>query len=24
LSVEANTGINLAAGVSELRLHWAR
>jgi len=23
LSVEANTGINLAAGVSELRLHWA-
>ena len=24
LSVQANTGINLAAGVSELRLHWAR
>lgn len=24
LSVEANTGINLAAGVSELRLRWAR
>lgn len=24
LSVEANTGVNLAAGVSELRLHWAR
>ena len=24
LSLEANTGINLAAGVSELRLHWAR
>jgi hypothetical protein len=24
LSVEANTGINLAAGISELRLHWAR
>jgi Protein of unknown function (DUF992) len=24
LSVEANTGLNLAAGVSELRLHWAR
>ena len=21
---EANTGINIAAGVSELRLHWAR
>jgi hypothetical protein len=24
LSLEANTGVNLAAGVSELRLHWAR
>lgn len=24
LSVEANTGFNLAAGVSRLRLHWAR
>jgi hypothetical protein len=24
LSVEANTGINLAAGVSQLRLRWAR
>lgn len=24
VSVEANTGVNLAAGVSELRLHWAR
>jgi hypothetical protein len=24
LSVEANTGVNLAAGVSELRLRWAR
>lgn len=24
VSVEANTGINIAAGVSELRLHWAR
>jgi hypothetical protein len=24
LSVEANTGLNLAAGVSRLRLHWAR
>jgi Protein of unknown function (DUF992) len=24
VSIEANTGINLAAGVSELRLHWAR
>lgn len=24
LSVEANTGLNLAAGVSELRLHWSR
>ena len=23
LSVEANTGVNLAAGVSELRLRWA-
>jgi hypothetical protein len=23
LSVEANTGVNLAAGVSQLRLHWA-
>jgi hypothetical protein len=24
LSVEANTGVNLAAGVSQLRLRWAR
>ena len=24
LSVEANTGVNLAAGVSELRLRWVR
>jgi Protein of unknown function (DUF992) len=24
VSIEANTGVNLAAGVSELRLHWAR
>ena len=24
LSIEANTGVNLAAGVSRLRLHWAR
>jgi hypothetical protein len=24
LSVEANSGLNLAAGVSQLRLHWAR
>jgi hypothetical protein len=24
LSVEENTGINLAAGVSRLRLHWTR
>jgi hypothetical protein len=24
VSVEANTGLNLAAGVSQLRLRWAR